>query len=97
MNRTIKRLVFAAALPLAAAFAVCAAPKTAEAQYYAPPPPSYVASYDCVYYNGYCHYYYGNRWYYRDHYGAWQYYDHEPAYFHGYRGGWEGRRHYWHR
>jgi hypothetical protein len=95
MNRTIKSLVFATALPLVGAFAICASPKTAEAQYYAPPPPGYVASYEPVYYNGYAHYYYGNRWYYRDHGGAWQYYNHEPAYFGGYRGGWEGRRHSW--
>jgi hypothetical protein len=79
MNRMIKSLVFATALPLVGAFAVCASPKTAEAQYAAPPPPGYVASYEPVYYNGYAHYYYGGRWsYYRPGYG-WYGYDHPPA------------------
>jgi hypothetical protein len=95
MNRSmIKSLVFAAALPLVATVAVCAAPGEAQAQY-APPPPGYIASYEPVYYNGYAHYYWRDHWYYRDHYGAWQYYNREPAYFYGYHGTWAGRYHHW--
>jgi hypothetical protein len=78
---------------------VCAAPATARAQYVAPPPPppSYVASYSPVYYNGLAHYYWHDHWYYRDRYGAWQYYENEPVYFREYHTTWSGRRYWWHR
>jgi len=94
MNRTIRSKFLGIVLPLGALLAVVAPSATAHAQY-APPPPGYVASYEPVYYNGYAHYYYGNHWYYRDHAGAWQYYNHEPAYFGAYRGHWADHYHHW--
>jgi hypothetical protein len=62
-----------------------------------PPPPHYVATYEPVYYNGYAHYYYQNHWYYRDHGGAWRWYDREPGYLYGHRGEWEHHHHGWRR
>ena len=88
MNRTIKLL--SVVVPFCAIGALFTT--DAKAQYYVPPP-AYIASYEPVYYNGYAHYYYGNRWYYRDHVGGWRSYDREPAYLGGYRGGWAGRYH----
>jgi hypothetical protein len=93
MKRIISKILVSALLPLAAGVAVTAEAPSAEAQvvyYY--PPASYVASYRPVYYNGYAHYWYGNRWWYRDH-GAWRGYVTEPAYLYGYRGEW-GRHYY---
>ena len=90
MTRSLKLL--AVVVPLCAVGALVSADASAQ---YAPPPPAYVASYSPVYYNGYAHYYYGNHWYYRDHVGAWRWYDREPAYLGGYRGRWEGYHHRW--
>jgi hypothetical protein len=58
------------------------------------PPAAYVASYEPIYYNGFAHYYYRNRWYYRDH-NAWRGYDREPGFLHEHRGEWEHHRHGW--
>jgi hypothetical protein len=58
------------------------------------PPTAYIASYEPVYYNGFAHYLYRDHWYYRDRVG-WHYWDHEPGFLHGYRGGWEHRWHRW--
>ena len=97
MKRSIISLVLGVALPLAATVAVVAAPSTAQAQYYGrygyyrPPPPAYYTRYRPVYYNGYAHYYYNNAWYYRDGYGNWQTYEHEPEGLVGYRTTWDGR------
>jgi hypothetical protein len=92
MNRAIK--VLSVVVPLCAVGALFSADAKAQVVVYGAPPPAVVASYDPVYYNGYAHYYYGNRWYYRDHGGAWRYYDHHP-YLDGYRGRWEGYHHRW--
>ncbi len=90
MNRTIKLL--SVVVPLCAIGALFSA--DAKAQVVVEPPAAYVASYSPVYYNGFAHYYYGNRRYYRDH-GAWRSYDHEPEYLGGYRGRWESYHHHW--
>jgi hypothetical protein len=92
MNRTIKLL--SVVVPFCAIGALFSGDAKAQVVVYQPPPPAYVASYTPVYYNGYAHYYYGNRWYYRDHGGSWRWYDHHP-YLDGYRGRWEGYHHGW--
>jgi len=95
MNRSISSLLIAVVLPLGAAGAVLSTSTDASAQrYYGhAPPPSYVARYHPVYYNGYAHYYYNNHWtYYRPGYG-WYAYEHNPAWFCTYRDevyGWHG-------
>jgi hypothetical protein len=77
--------VFAAVASLGILGSVSLVTTQASAQEYVYPPAEYVATADPVYYNGYAHYYYGNHWYYRDHYGRWAYYHGgEPAYFHDY-------------
>jgi hypothetical protein len=79
MKRSISSLLIAVLLPLGASVAVLSTSTDAQAQYYRPPPPYYVARYRPVYYNGYAHYYYGGRWgYYRPGYG-WYYYNQAPA------------------
>jgi hypothetical protein len=81
MKRSISSLLIAVVLPLGASAAVLSMSTDASAQYrrWGAPPPSYVARYRPVYYNGYAHYYYGGRWnYYRPGYG-WYGYDHAPA------------------
>jgi hypothetical protein len=96
MNRTTKLLSLV--VPICAAGALFSA--DADAQYRpAPPAPPYpyVASYEPVYYNGYAHYWYRDRWYYRDRAGAWRWYEHEPEYLRGHRGEWERHHHGWHR
>jgi hypothetical protein len=93
MNRTLSKLLFAAVLPLAAVTSYV--PEAhAQAIVVGYPPATYVASYSPVYYNGYAHYYYGNRWWYRDHVG-WHNWATEPGYLGGYRAGWGGRRYHW--
>jgi hypothetical protein len=96
MNRSITEKLVFAILPIAA-IAIGYSQEEAQAQYaevqYAPPPPAYVASYEPVYYNGYAHYLYRNRWLYRNH-GAWRGYGHEPGFLNGRRGEWG---HHWHR
>ncbi|HEY1694560.1 MAG TPA: hypothetical protein VGG39_20460 [Polyangiaceae bacterium] len=94
MKRSISSLLIAALLPLGAAAAVLSTSSDAHAQRrWGAPPPSYVARYHPVYYNGYAHYYYNGRWgYYRPGQG-WYYYEHNPAYFCTYRDrayGWNG-------
>jgi hypothetical protein len=90
MNRTIKAL--SVVVPFCAIGALFSGDASAQ---YPAPPPAVIASYSPVYYNGFAHYYYGGRWYYRDHGGAWRWYDHEPEYLVGYRGRWESYHHHW--
>lgn len=94
MKRTIASLLLGVVLPLGAAVAVTAPATDAHAQYRPyPPAPTWYAYRRPVYYNGYAHYYYANRWWYRDRYGSWQYYDRPPGYFCTYRDeyyGWNG-------
>lgn len=99
MKRTISSLLLGVILPLGAAVAVTAPATDAHAQRYyyhggyAPPSPAWYANRRPIYYNGYAHYYYNNHWYYRDRYGAWQYYERPPQYFCTYRDeyyGWHG-------
>ena len=59
------------------------------------PTPAYVASYEPVYYHGHAHYWYGGRWFYRDH-GGWRWYDREPRFLHERRGEWSRHWHRWH-
>jgi hypothetical protein len=58
------------------------------------PTSAYVAAYEPVYYNGFAHYWYRDRWFYRDH-GAWRWYDHEPGFLHDRRGEWGHHWHHW--
>ena len=96
MKRSMSSLLIAVLLPLGAAVTVLSTSSDASAQYrggWRAPPPSYVARYHPVYYNGYAHYYYNGRWgYNRPGYG-WYYYDHNPSWFCTYRDevyGWHG-------
>jgi hypothetical protein len=94
MKRIISKILVSALLPLAAGVAISTAAPSAEAQVVYYPPASYVASYRPVYYNGYAHYWYGNRWWYRDH-GVWRGYVTEPAYLYGRRGEWATHYYRW--
>jgi hypothetical protein len=58
------------------------------------PPSAYIASYEPIYYNGFAHYFYRDRWYYRDH-GAWRGYEHEPDFLRDHRGEWAHHWHHW--
>ena len=92
MRRSIPSLT-ALAICVAVPFTVIVAhSSTAEAQ--DGPPVTYVASYEPVYYNGFAHYFYHNRWWYRDH-GAWRGYDREPVFLHDRRGEWAHHWHHW--
>jgi hypothetical protein len=52
---------------------------------FAPPPPTYVATAEPVYYNGQPAYWYQNHWYWRDGGGRWSYYREEPAFLRDHR------------
>ena len=54
---------------------------------WAPPPPEYVASTEPIYYEGHAAYWYHGYWGWRDAHGAWNHYDHEPAFLAQRRGG----------
>jgi hypothetical protein len=90
---TISKLFLSAVLPLSAMAAYVPAAE-AQVRVVVYPSHAYVASYEPIYYNGYAHYLYNDRWYYRDH-GSWRGYEHEPAALRGRRGEWSGRRHRW--
>lgn len=81
MNRTIatlsKAFVTASSVGALAAVLLTALPAAAQ---WAPPPPEYIATTEPVYYEGHAAYWYGDRWYWHDEHGAWQHYDHEPAF-----------------
>jgi hypothetical protein len=91
VNRTLPSLV-----ALAAAFLALSGDSTdARAQVQVVyPTPAYVASYEPVYYNGFAHYWYRDRWFYRDH-AAWRWYEHEPDFLHARRGEWAHHWHHW--
>jgi hypothetical protein len=94
MNRSIRWFVACAAVPL---MTVAMYSWEAKAQVVAVGPPAvYVASYEPFYYNGFAHYWYRDRWFYRDH-GAWRSYEHghEPGFLRDHRGEWEHHRHAW--
>ena len=101
MNRTkaILSTVFIAIIPLSVAVGVCA-PRDAQAQYIAPPPPpdAYIASTEPEYFEGRPVYFYNGNWYYRDEHG-WNYYHTEPPYLHERRSHWSDhdRRYHYHR
>jgi hypothetical protein len=60
------------------------------------PPAAYIATATPEYYEGRPVYYYNNSWYYRDHYGHWGYYRHEPAYLVERRSHWGAGPGYYH-
>jgi hypothetical protein len=92
MNRFVRSFL-GAAVPL---LSVAAYSHDADAQIVVSegPPAAYVASYEPVYYNGFAHYLYRDRWYYRDH-AAWHAWDHEPGFLHEHRGEWAHHAHHW--
>jgi len=85
MNRMLVRLSKAAAAVGVVAGLSLLAPSSASAQEVVYPDDAYVASATPVYYNGVAHYWYRDRWYYRN--GAsWAWYHGgEPGYLHDYR------------
>jgi hypothetical protein len=93
MIRSIRWFAASALVSLVAGPAYC---PEAEAQVavIAGPPAPYIASYEPIYYNGFAHYWYRDRWYYRDH-GAWRGYEREPAFLHDHRAEWARHRHGW--
>ena len=94
MKRSILWLVACASAPL---MVLAADVSEAHAQVVVVEPPSaYIASYEPIYYNGLAHYWYRDRWYYRDH-GAWRWYehDHEPGFLRDHRGEWAHHWHHW--
>jgi len=60
------------------------------------PPAAYVASYEPFYVNGMAHYWYRDRWFYRDH-GVWKWYGPglEPAFLREHYGEWAHHWHHW--
>jgi hypothetical protein len=94
MNRSISWLVACAAAPVIA-LAVYSTEATAQTVV-VEPTAAYVASYEPMYYNGMAHYWYRDRWFYRDH-GAWRWYEHgrEPGYLHDHFGEWGHHWHHW--
>jgi hypothetical protein len=89
MNRSILWLAAAAAVPFVAIMA-----QSTDARAEVWPPGTYIASYEPVYYNGFAHYFWHDRWYYRDH-GGWHGYEHEPEFLRGRRGEWAHHWHHW--
>jgi hypothetical protein len=89
MNRTIatlsKILVGATATGTLAAICLLSGPAAAQ---WAPPPPEFVATTEPVYYEGHAAYWYVDHWVWRDEHGAWQRYDHEPAFLADRRAHW---------
>ncbi len=93
MMRSIRRFVVCAAFPFAA---IAGHPSEAAAEVVVYPPSAYIASYEPFYYNGMAHYWYRDRWYYRDH-GAWKWYEHgrEPGFLRDHYGEWGRHYHHW--
>ena len=81
MNRVIAQLSKGIAIVSAAGAlaGVSLVAGDAEAQW-VPPPPEYIATTEPVYYEGHAAYWYNNHWFWRDQRGAWNHYDHEPAF-----------------
>jgi hypothetical protein len=94
MNRSIRWKLVSLILPVAAVGLASTHDAGAQVVVVVRPPHAYVASYEPVYYNGYAHYWYGNRWYYRDH-ATWRWYDREPLYLYERRGEWAHHAHHW--
>jgi hypothetical protein len=86
MNRPlVTRLGLLTALGVAAGVGLATVPASAQ-EVVVYPDPAYVATADPVYYNGVAHYWYRDRWYYRDGAGHWAWYHGgEPGYLHDYR------------
>jgi hypothetical protein len=102
MTNTNKTTIFAkalfVALPMCAFIGVAGIASDASAQVdvqlqVAPPPPTFVATVEPVYYNGQPAYWYRNHWYWRDGGGHWSYYRQEPGFLHDHRMHGEPARH----
>jgi hypothetical protein len=85
MNRPLfSRLAFLATLGVSAGLCLTAAPASAQG-IVVYPDAGYIATAEPVYYNGVPHYWYRDRWYYRDG-RRWSWYRNgEPGYLHDYR------------
>ena len=84
MNRPLMALSKALLLVGLVAGISVAAPKDAAAQVVVGPDDAYIAVAEPVYYNGVAHYWYRDRWYYRNG-RSWASYGTEPGYLHDYR------------
>jgi len=86
MNRPLFRLsrVFAS-LGVVAGLSLTAPPEASAQEVVVYPGDAYIATAQPVYYNGSAHYWYRDRWYYRDGRSWAWYHGGEPAYLHDYR------------
>jgi hypothetical protein len=94
MKRSILLLVACTAIPLGAIAGHSTEAKAQTVVVEAGPPASYIAAYRPIYYNGFAHYLWHDRWFYRDHVG-WRGYGVEPGVLRGYRGEWAHHWYHW--
>jgi|HubBroStandDraft_6_1064221.scaffolds.fasta_scaffold1059647_1 hypothetical protein len=85
MNRLARFSKLFASLGVVAGMGLCASPQAAAQEVVVSPDDAYIATAEPVYYNGAAHYWYRDRWYYRNGRSWAWYHGGEPGYLHDYR------------